>query len=83
MGDSRNRLLASKSAAVAAKEAFTAQYIAGRDDCSVGLGVNARGDDWTFRVFTESETAAQELPNRFGSFAVEVEVTGPTFAFKP
>jgi hypothetical protein len=83
MVDPRTKLLASKSAAVAAKEAFTAQYIAGRTDCSVGLGVNARGDDWTFRVFAASPTAARELPDHFGTFDVEVEVTGPAVAFEP
>lgn len=82
MGDSRSKLLASKSAAVAAKEAFTAQYIAGRVDCSVGLGVNDRGDDWTVKVFAKSPAAAQALPDHFGDFDVEVQITGPTVAYK-
>lgn len=81
MVDQRDKLRASKSAAVAAKEAFTAQYIAGRSDCSVGLGVNERGDDWTMKVFAQSPAAAQALPDHFGDFDVEVQITGPAVAY--
>ncbi|KQP29437.1 hypothetical protein ASG60_11075 [Methylobacterium sp. Leaf469] len=81
MVDQRDKLRASRSAAVAAKDAFAAQYISGRVDCSVGLGVNERGDDWTMRVFAHSPAAAQALPDHFGEFDVEVEITGPAVAF--
>lgn len=79
---SREKLLASQPAAVAAKEAFVAEYIAGRVDCSVGLGVNQSGDDWTMKVFAPSSAAARELPDHFRNFDVEVQVTGPAGAYE-
>ncbi|MDB5645185.1 hypothetical protein [Methylobacterium sp.] len=79
---SRDKLLASQPAAVAAKEAFVAEYIAGRVDCSVGLGVNESGDDWTVKVFAQSPAAARELPAHFRDFDVEVQVTGPAVAYE-
>ena len=80
MSDHRSRLLASKHAAQAAKDAFISQY-ADRGDLAVGLGVNDSGDNWTFKVFAPSEAAARSLPDHFGAFAVEVSVTGPVKAY--
>ncbi|KQP61674.1 hypothetical protein ASG40_04195 [Methylobacterium sp. Leaf399] len=76
MGEQREKLLASRSAALAAKEAFTSQYAAGRPDRAVGLGVNRSGDDWAVKVFAQTPSAAEELPDHFGAFDVEVEITG-------
>ncbi|MFE1597287.1 hypothetical protein [Methylobacterium sp. ID0610] len=81
MVDSRAKLLASKSEAQAAKEAFASQYVAGRDDLSVGLGVNSAGDDWAVTVFATSSSAAQSLPDHYGKYPVEVRVTGRAKAY--
>ncbi len=76
MADRREKLLASKPAAQAAKEAFAAEYAAGRSDLAVGLGLNHAGDDWAVTVLAESSTAAQALPDHYGDYPVEVRVTG-------
>lgn len=81
MVDQREKLLASKPAAMAAKDAFASRYAAGRLDRSVGLGLNRTGDDWTVKVFAESSSAAKELPDHFGDFDVEVQITGSAVAF--
>lgn len=81
MDNQRDRLLASRPAALAAKEAFTSQYVAGRQDRAVGLGLNQSGSDWTMKVFAQSPLAARELPDHFGDFDVEVEIAGPATAF--
>ncbi|MGE7415228.1 hypothetical protein [Methylobacterium tarhaniae] len=80
MVDRREKLLASKPAAQAAKDAFAAEYAAGRNDLAVGLGLNHTGDDWAVTVFAETPTAAQALPDHYGDYPVEVRVTGRTSA---
>ena len=81
MSDPREKLRASPPAAMAAKDAFASRYAAGRGDRAVGLGLNRRGDDWTVKVFAESALAARELPDHFGEFDVEVQITGPAATF--
>lgn len=81
MSDQREKLLASRPAAMAAKEAFTSRYAAGRPDRAVGIGVNQNGDDWAVKVFAQTPSAARELPDHFGDFDVEVQITGPASAF--
>lgn len=80
MSDQREKLLASKPAAMAAKDAFASQYVAGRGDRAVGLGLNRNGDDWTVKVFAQSALAARELPDHFRDFDVEVQITGQATA---
>lgn len=80
MMDRREKLVASKPAALAAKDAFTSRYVAGHPDRSVGLGLNRTGDDWAMKVFAQSPSAARELPDHFREFAVEVQITGPVTA---
>lgn len=77
MSDRREKLRASKPKALAAKDAFVSQYAAGRGDRAVGLGLNRQGDDWTVKVFAQSAFAARELPDHFGDYDVEVQITGP------
>ncbi|WP_027171554.1 hypothetical protein [Methylobacterium sp. 10] len=81
MVDQREKLVASRPAALAAKDAFTSRYVAGHPDRSVGLGLNRTGDDWAMKVFAQSPSAAKELPDHFGDFAVEVQITGSAAAF--
>lgn len=81
MSDQRSKLQASKSAAQAAKNAFASRYVTGRDDLSVGLGLNSSGDDWAVMVFAQTPAAARSLPNHYGDFAVEVQITGRARAF--
>lgn len=81
MMDRREKLVASKPAALAAKDAFTSRYVTGHPDRSVGLGLNRTGDDWAMKVFAQSPSAARELPDHFGKFAVEVQITGSAKAF--
>ena len=81
MSDQRAKLHASKPAAQAAKDAFASRYVAGRDDLSVGLGLNSSGDDWAVMVFAQTPAAARSLPDHYGDFAVEVQVTGRVQAF--
>lgn len=77
MTSRRERLLASEPAAQAAKDAFASIYVSGRDDRAVGLGLNGNGNDWAVKVFVHSAAAAREIPDHFGNFEVDVEVTGP------
>ncbi|MGY2050981.1 hypothetical protein [Methylobacterium sp. JK268] len=81
MADSRDKLLASKPEAQAAKDAFASEYTAGREDLSVGLGVNSTGDDWAVMVFATSSAAAKALPDHYGKYPVEVRVTGGAKAY--
>lgn len=81
MSERRERLLASKPAALAAKDAFTSRYAAGRPDRAVGLGLNRSGEDWAVKVFVPSMSAAQNLPEHFADFDVEVQVTGPAASY--
>ncbi|WP_407526842.1 hypothetical protein [Methylobacterium oryzisoli] len=81
MTEQRGKLLASKPAAQAAKDAFASEYAAGRDDLSIGLGVNSKGDDWAVMVFATTPTAAQSLPDHYGDYDVEVRVTGRAKAY--
>ncbi len=74
MSEQRERLLASKPAALAAKEAFTSQYATGRPDRSVGLGLDETGEHWAVKVFAHSPSAAENLPTTFQNFDVEVSV---------
>lgn len=76
MDDRREKLLASKAAAQAAKDAFVAEYAANRRDLAVGLGLNPAGDDWAVTVLAETSTAAQSLPDHYGRYPVEVRITG-------
>ncbi|MDR7039413.1 hypothetical protein J2X36_004189 [Methylobacterium sp. BE186] len=81
MDQRREKLLASKSAAMKAKAAFMAQYIEGHADRAAGLGVSKSGEAWAFVVFVHTPDAAAELPDHFGAFDVEVQVTGPARAY--
>lgn len=81
MSNQRAKLQATRPAAQAAKDAFASRYIAGRDDLAVGLGLNSSGDDWAVMVFAQTPAAARSLPDHYGDFAVEVQVTGPARAF--
>ncbi|WP_375466306.1 hypothetical protein [uncultured Methylobacterium sp.] len=81
MGVERAKLLAAKPAAQAAKDAFASEYVSGRDDLSVGLGLNQSGDDWAVMVFAQTRAAANALPDHFGDYAVEVQVTGQAKAY--
>ncbi|HEV7439990.1 MAG TPA: hypothetical protein VGN94_10265 [Methylobacterium sp.] len=81
MVDQRDRLLASRPAAMEAKDAFTSLYASGREDRSVGLGLNQSGDDWAVKVFVQSPSAARELPEHFRDFDVKVQVTGLAKAY--
>lgn len=80
MAPPRERLIASQPAAEAAKEAFASLYVQGRQDRAVGLGLNQSGDEWAVKVFVHNQSAAKELPDHFGEFKVDVEVTGPARA---
>ncbi|MCC0809130.1 hypothetical protein FPV16_23515 [Methylobacterium sp. W2] len=80
MVDRREKLVASKPAALAAKDAFTSRYVAGHPDLSVGLGLNRTGDGWAMKVFAQTQSAAREIPESFGEFAVEVQITGSATA---
>lgn len=80
MADRREKLAASKPAALAARDAFTSQYVAGHPNLSVGLGLNRTGDGWAMKVFAQSQSAAQELPDSFGEFIVEIQITGSATA---
>ncbi|WP_131800125.1 hypothetical protein [Methylobacterium indicum] len=76
MVDRREKLLASKPAAQAAKDAFAEKYAAGRSDLAVGLGLNHTGDDWAVTVLVETPSAAKALPDHYGDYPVEVRITG-------
>ncbi|MER2266528.1 hypothetical protein [Methylobacterium oxalidis] len=81
MVDRREHLRASKSAALAAKEAFVARYARGRDDRAVGIALSRSGDEWVVKVLVHTPAAAQELPRQFRNFEVDVEVVGLAEAF--
>ncbi|KAB1072820.1 hypothetical protein [Methylobacterium planeticum] len=81
MVDQRDKLRASRPAAMEAKDAFTSLYASGRADRAVGLGLNQSGDGWAVKVFVPSPSAARELPDHFRDFDVEVQVTGHAKAY--
>ncbi|MEA1834019.1 hypothetical protein U8607_18175 [Methylobacterium durans] len=76
MVDRREHLRASKSAALAAKDAFVSRYASGRDDRAVGIGLSRSGNAWAVKVMVHTQAAAQELPRRFRDFEVDVEIVG-------
>lgn len=76
MSDQRAKLQSSRSAAQAAKDAFASKYASGRNDLAVGLGLNRSGSDWAVMVFAQSPAVANDLPDHFGDFDVEVKVAG-------
>lgn len=79
----RERLKASHSDALAAKDAFVLTF---RDDllrCAVGLGVNDDGTDWTLKVYIQDADVEPHLPDHFRHFAVAVEPIGPVSALLP
>jgi hypothetical protein len=77
----KDHLLASKQAALAAKEAFKSQYGQALSDCAVGLGLNRDRDDWAMKVYARSAAAGSQLPHHFGPYEVDVEFTGQIAAF--
>ena len=76
----RDALLASKQAAMAAKEAFTSPYLGELSQCAVGLSLNRSKDDWVVKVYAQSLEAGSKLPAHFGPYAVDIEVTGAVSA---
>lgn len=81
MTTTRDNLLASKDAALAAKNAFQSQYGNDLSDCAVGLGLNRSKDDWVVKVYARSPDVGTRLPHRFDRFEVDVEVTEGATAY--
>jgi hypothetical protein len=76
LAEFRERLAASKAAAVAAKDEFVSRYVRGRENVSVGIGLNRARDDWAMKVFVQSAADRAGLPDHFRDYEVEVQVTG-------
>lgn len=73
---SRDTLLASKAAALAAKAEFESKYLRDLPNCAVGLGLNSAQNDWVMKVYAHSADVGSRLPNHFGAYKVDVEITG-------
>jgi len=82
LAELREKLVTSKAAAIAAKEAFKSLYIEGHPDLAVGLGLNRAKSDWAVKVFAQSPSAGAGLPDHFDDFEVDIEVTGTAAAFR-
>ena len=78
---SRETLLAAKAAALAAKAEFESKYLRDLLDCAVGLGLNSAQDHWVMKVYAQSADVGSRLPHHFGTYEVDVEVTGAVSAY--
>ncbi len=80
MSTSARPLRSSKAEALAAKDAFSKQFAAGRTDRAIGVGLNSSRDDWAVKVYATTESATMGLPETFDGYEVEVRVTGAVSA---
>jgi hypothetical protein len=81
LAELREKLAASKAAAVAAKEEFASRYVRGRDNVAVGIGLNRARDAWAVKVFVQSPSDTAGLPDHFRDYEVDVQVAGRANAY--
>ncbi len=76
----REKLLSSRSAAMAAKDDFVQHDVEGHRDRAAGIGLNSQRDDWALKVLVRTPAAASGLPKCFHDLDVDIEMIGTAHA---